>query len=48
MTKQLRLNAFTMNTVGHLAPGLWTHPRDRSRDYKSIRHWAELARTLER
>jgi len=48
MTKHVRLNAFTMNTVGHLAPGLWTHPRDRSRDYRSVHHWAKLARTLER
>ena len=48
MPRELRLNAFTMNTVGHLAPGLWTHPRDRSRDHGRLAHWAELARTLER
>ncbi|MBN8943082.1 MAG: LLM class flavin-dependent oxidoreductase [Rhizobiales bacterium] len=47
MPREFRLNAFTMNTVGHLAPGLWTHPRDRSRDYRRLRHWADLARTLE-
>ncbi len=48
MTQQMRLNAFSMNTVGHLSPGLWTHPRDRSTDYNSLRHWTELARLLER
>ena len=48
MTRQMRLNAFSMNTVGHLSPGLWTHPRDRSTGYNSLRHWTELARLLER
>ncbi|MDO9404429.1 MAG: LLM class flavin-dependent oxidoreductase [Polaromonas sp.] len=46
--EQLLLSAFVMNCVGHIAPGLWRHPRDRSRDYKSLAHWTELARTLER
>jgi FMN-dependent oxidoreductase (nitrilotriacetate monooxygenase family) len=48
MTRELRLNAFAMNTVGHLSPGLWTHPRDQSVRYTDIQFWAELARTLER
>jgi FMN-dependent oxidoreductase (nitrilotriacetate monooxygenase family) len=48
MTKQIRLNAFSMNTVGHLSPGLWTHPRDQTTRYTDVRFWAELARTLER
>ncbi|HEY0419199.1 MAG TPA: LLM class flavin-dependent oxidoreductase, partial [Acetobacteraceae bacterium] len=30
MPKQIRLNAFAMNCIGHQSPGLWTHPRDRS------------------
>ena len=47
MSKQIRLNAFSMNSVGHISPGLWRHPRDRSVDYKSLAHWTELARTLE-
>jgi FMN-dependent oxidoreductase (nitrilotriacetate monooxygenase family) len=46
--KQMRLNAFLMNTVGHVSPGMWTHPRDRSTDYNSLAHWTGLARTLER
>ena len=48
MTTQMRLNAFSMNTVGHLSPGLWTHPRDRSTDHNSLAHWTGLARLLER
>ncbi len=48
MTKRMRLNAFSMNCVGHQAQGLWRHPRDRSTEYTSPDHWIELARTLER
>ncbi|QCI12424.1 LLM class flavin-dependent oxidoreductase [Pseudomonas putida] len=48
MTKQIRLNAFAMNTVGHLAPGLWRHPRDQATRYTDIHYWVELAKTLER
>ena len=48
MTKQIRLNAFEMNCVAHQSPGLWRHPRDRSRDYRRLGGWLELARTLER
>ncbi len=42
------LNAFNMNSVGHINHGLWTHPRDRSTDYRSLAYWTDLARTLER
>jgi long-chain alkane monooxygenase len=48
MTKHIRLNAFEMNCVAHQSPGLWRHPRDRSRDYRRLGGWIELARTLER
>jgi FMN-dependent oxidoreductase (nitrilotriacetate monooxygenase family) len=48
MKKPIRLNAFTMNTVGHQSPGLWTHPRDRSSEYRTIGYWTGLARLLER
>jgi len=48
MPKQIRLNAFEMNCVAHQSPGLWRHPRDRSRDYRRLDGWIELARTLER
>ncbi|MCY1412184.1 Dimethyl-sulfide monooxygenase [compost metagenome] len=49
MSKQIRLNAFAMNCVGHLSPGLWRHPRDQqAARYTDIHYWIELARTLER
>src|SRR6185312_8243347 len=48
MQRQLRLNAFAMNCVGHQSQGLWRHPRDRSADYRSMEHWVELAQLLER
>ncbi len=37
-----------MNCVAHQSPGLWRHPRDRSRDYRRLASWVDLARTLER
>jgi alkanesulfonate monooxygenase len=46
--KQIGFNAFEMNCVVHQSPGLWRHPRDRSRDYRRLEPWLELARTLER
>ncbi len=46
--REMVLNAFTMNCVGHINHGLWTHPRDRSADYTRLDHWTDLARTLER
>ncbi|UGY19814.1 LLM class flavin-dependent oxidoreductase [Bradyrhizobium septentrionale] len=48
MTKQIRLNAFAMNCVAHQSPGLWTHPRDRTKDYNRLSYWTDLAKTLER
>ncbi|MCP1836160.1 MULTISPECIES: LLM class flavin-dependent oxidoreductase [Bradyrhizobium] len=48
MTKQIRLNAFAMNCVAHQSPGLWTHPRDRTKDYNKLSYWIDLAKTLER
>src|SRR5215510_12566730 len=48
MKKQIRLNAFAMNCVAHQSPGLWTHPRDRTKDYNTLGYWTDLAKTLER
>jgi FMN-dependent oxidoreductase (nitrilotriacetate monooxygenase family) len=48
MLKEIRFNAFEMNCVAHQSPGLWRHPRDRSRDYKRLSYWIELAQILER
>jgi len=45
--KEILLNAFAMNCVAHQSSGLWRHPRDRSREYRTIRHWQMLAETLE-
>ncbi|BAN49864.1 LLM class flavin-dependent oxidoreductase [Metapseudomonas resinovorans] len=46
--KEILLNAFNMNCVGHINHGLWTHPRDRSADYRKLSYWTELAQLLER
>jgi alkanesulfonate monooxygenase len=46
--KEIRLNAFEMNCVGHQSPGLWAHPRDRSASYTDLAYWTGLAKTLER
>ncbi|KAB5622685.1 LLM class flavin-dependent oxidoreductase [Pseudomonas putida] len=48
MSKQILLNAFNMNCIGHINHGLWTHPRDTSTRYKDIEYWTDLARLLER
>ena len=48
MAKEIRLNAFEMNCVAHQSPGMWRHPRDRSRGYRRLDGWVELAKTLER
>ena len=46
--KEIRLNAFEMNCVGHQSPGLWAHPRDRSASYTDLGYWTGLAKMLER
>ncbi|SCB27906.1 LLM class flavin-dependent oxidoreductase [Rhizobium hainanense] len=46
--KQILLNAFNMNCVGHINHGLWAHPRDQSHRYKTLDYWTSLAATLER
>lgn len=48
MAKQILLNAFNMNCIGHINHGLWTHPRDTSTQYKTLEYWTDLARLLER
>ncbi len=48
MAKPIRLNAFDMNCVAHMSPGLWTHPRDRAATYNTLGYWTDLARLLER
>ncbi|KIY02120.1 uncharacterized protein Z520_02258 [Fonsecaea multimorphosa CBS 102226] len=46
--KQMILNAFVMNTPGHLAPGLWRHPRNKTDQYKKLSFWTDLAQLLDR
>ena len=48
MSREIRLNAFDMNCVGHQSPGLWKHPRDRAWQYKDLEYWVDLAKILER
>jgi FMN-dependent oxidoreductase (nitrilotriacetate monooxygenase family) len=47
MTRQIHFNAFEMNCVAHQSPGLWSHPRDRSWQYKDLEYWTDLAKILE-
>ncbi|BDH46938.1 N5,N10-methylene tetrahydromethanopterin reductase [Salmonella enterica subsp. enterica serovar Choleraesuis] len=46
--KQVLLNAFSMNCIGHIHHGMWTHPQDRSLEFNSLDYWQDLARLLER
>ena len=46
-TRQIGLNAFTKNTVGHQRAGLWRYPGDRTLHYKDIKYWQDLARISE-
>ncbi|WP_241576482.1 LLM class flavin-dependent oxidoreductase [Rosenbergiella collisarenosi] len=46
--KEILLNAFTMNCVGHIHHGMWTHPADRSTEFTSLNYWLDLARLLEK
>jgi alkanesulfonate monooxygenase len=48
MAGEVLLNAFDMNCSGHQSHGMWRHPRDRSREYRTLEYWTDLARTLER
>ncbi|KAJ9132245.1 Xenobiotic compound monooxygenase [Pleurostoma richardsiae] len=46
--KQIILNAFVMNTPGHLAPGLWRHPRNKTDQYTKLSFWTDLAQLLDK
>lgn len=48
MRREIRLNAFAMNTPVHQSPGLWRHPRDRSAEFNRLPLWLDLARLWER
>ena len=46
--KQIKLFAFEMGCSGLQAPGLWKHPRDKSRQFNTIEYWTSLSKLLER
>ncbi|KAK8052570.1 hypothetical protein PG993_003955 [Apiospora rasikravindrae] len=46
--KKVLLNAFDMSTVGHLSPGQWKNPTDKSATKRNLKYWIELAQLLER
>ncbi|KAJ5474392.1 Nitrilotriacetate monooxygenase component A/pristinamycin IIA synthase subunit A [Penicillium sp. IBT 31633x] len=46
--KHILLNAFDMSTVGHLSPGQWKNPKDKSATKRTLEYWVELAKLLER
>ncbi|KAL3425087.1 Dimethyl-sulfide monooxygenase 2 [Phlyctema vagabunda] len=46
--KQILLNAFDMSTVGHLSPGQWKNPKDRSAHKRKLDYWINLAKLLEK
>jgi len=48
MSREIHLNAFDMNCVGHIQQGLWTHPRDQSSRYSELQYWVDYAKKLER
>ncbi|AYO38180.1 LLM class flavin-dependent oxidoreductase [Serratia sp. P2ACOL2] len=48
IVKEVLLNAFNMNCVGHIHHGMWTHPQDRSTEFNQLGYWTELAQLLER
>jgi len=48
MSDRIFLNSFTMNTPGHLSPGVWRHPHDAGRRTTDLDTWVELAQTLDR
>ncbi|WP_248958943.1 NtaA/DmoA family FMN-dependent monooxygenase [Sphaerisporangium perillae] len=45
--KQLILNLFEMNCVGHITHGLWRLPGNNRQRFTDIEYWTELARLLE-
>jgi FMN-dependent oxidoreductase (nitrilotriacetate monooxygenase family) len=48
MPREIHLNAFDMNCVGHIQQGMWTHPRDQSTRYNELQYWVDYAKKLEK
>ncbi len=45
--RRMLLNAFSMNCVTHIQPGMWTREDTRQLDYTRLDPWVDLAKTLE-
>jgi FMN-dependent oxidoreductase (nitrilotriacetate monooxygenase family) len=45
--KQLHVNLFEMNCVGHISHGLWVHPDNNRHRFNDLEFWTELAKLLE-
>ncbi|CAM1510769.1 Fc.00g082820.m01.CDS01 [Cosmosporella sp. VM-42] len=45
--KHILLNAFDISTIGHLSPGQWKNPEDKSTTKRDLTYWIELAKLLE-
>jgi alkanesulfonate monooxygenase SsuD/methylene tetrahydromethanopterin reductase-like flavin-dependent oxidoreductase (luciferase family) len=45
--KELILNAFVMNCPGHLSPGQWKNPKNKTADYNKLSFWTDLAKYLD-
>lgn len=46
--KQISFNAFEMNCISHLSPGLWRYPNDQALKYKDIEYWQNIAQIAEK
>ncbi|GAB4054487.1 LLM class flavin-dependent oxidoreductase [Catellatospora paridis] len=47
MPKQIHVNLFEMNCVGHISHGLWVHPDNNRHRFNDLEFWTELAQLLE-
>lgn len=48
MKKEISFNAFEMNCISHLSPGLWRYPNDKALCYKDMEYWQNIAQIAER
>ncbi|KAI4742854.1 bacterial luciferase-like protein [Aureobasidium sp. EXF-12298] len=46
--KEILINAFDMSTIGHLSPGQWKNPSDKSTTKRKLDYWIDLAKLLEK
>jgi len=47
MTRQIHVNLFEMNCVGHISHGLWVHEDNTRHRFNELSFWTELAQLLE-